>query len=144
MSPVRNLRIQIFPCHVILLMQLIKLIYQGIFGKNSMGFPKSLLGLLGLLLSLQAGAAIGPEFTPVACPAVVLDDIPNANCAVRSNFSFLIFGSVPATTPSQACAIASTQLTESANIPTACQFISPLRSCVCTEQGGFETAWPVV
>jgi len=106
-------------------------------------FPKSLPGLLSLLVCLQGVAATAPEFVPVACPAVVLNDIPGANCAVRSNFSFLVFGSVPAATPSQACAIAAIQLTQSANIPTACQFSAPMRSCVCTEQGGFETTWPV-
>jgi hypothetical protein len=108
-----------------------------------MCFSKLLLGLLSLLVCLDVGATSVGDFAPVACPEAVLDDIPNASCAVRTNFSFLIFGSIQAVTPSMACVIASAQLTQSASTPTSCEFSSPLRSCVCTEQGGFQTTWPV-
>ena len=106
-----------------------------------MRYLKALPGLLSLFVCLAASpasaASLG-DFAPVACPAAVLNDIPNANCAVRNNFSFLIFGSIPAATPSQACTIASMQLTDSTNVPTACEFSAAQRGCICTEEGGFQ------
>lgn len=100
-----------------------------------------LLGCISLFACFDAAA----QFSEVACPAEVQKLTPTAACAVRTSFSFLIFGSMPADTPAQACSIAATLLTQSSNIATACKFDAVQNSCNCTEDGsGVVTNWTVL
>lgn len=106
-----------------------------------MRFHSSLIGCLCFLVCLDAAA----QFTDAKCPAEVLSVTPNATCAARTKFSFLIFGSMPADTPTQACNIAATILAQNSNIPTACKFDASQDNCNCMEDGGVvTTSWPVV
>lgn len=105
-----------------------------------MRFLSPLLGCLSLLACLDAAA----QFSEANCPAEILAVAPNASCVVRSNFSYLIFGSMPASTPAQACSIAATILTQASNIATACQFDALQSSCNCAEEGsGISSSWTV-
>lgn len=100
-----------------------------------------LLACISLLVCLDAAA----QFSEANCPADILALAPNASCAVRTNFSYLIFGSMPANTPVQACNIAATILTQAANIATSCQFDAMQSACNCDEEGsGLSSSWTVV
>ena len=101
---------------------------------------KPLLGLLSLLVCLDAAA----QFSVVSCPDSILADTPDAGCMVRTDFSFLVLGSTPAATPTEACKIAAAQLIQSSNVPTACKFSAADNACGCIEQSsGFESSLPV-
>ncbi len=100
----------------------------------------SWLGCLSLLICLDATA----QFSNVNCPAEVFNTTPGATCAVRTSFSFLIFGSTPADTPAQACTFAANLLTQSSNINTTCKFEAAQNSCSCIEaDSGMSNSWSV-
>lgn len=85
------------------------------------------------LISMLTCAMAHAQFISVTCPERILLKDPSAQCVVRNNFTFFVYGTMPIPTPSTGCKVVERIMFDAANLKLSCPYVNNKQSCICDD-----------